>query len=456
MSTVLPHRDKHLMPVPARASLQHHDPLLFIDRQTQHIQRTLQVLIDAQSEGLVAGLGGPRQDDSFSSGSYTPNSSEPGSSRGPSTIPVRQPVQKKIGLRSAREGIFKSIYDLLKLREEEREILTFRFDERKEALIEIDEFSSKRTGLEKSISTIHNNRESQRSHELQQEARGLEEDIRELETKLFEMKAKHQHVIYEITQIENSVESKLSSYKASLSLLDSDIRNYLQNPPFQPMSSTSADQPTFYSLNPKRRTLDMAQEHWRNEQAELQKRQREVDLEIQALEEGGGVWKQVTSEVSDFEKRLKTEMRQFIQTQSQLLKPDGPSGSKSEEDRVRGILDDLESTTHRIEDHLELAEEKNWNLLVCCIAAELEALKEARELLIGAFNVSGEDLWPDSKGKSPEKGHHDDSKADPLGVDNPEPPADLLRDADGHFHDASLRSEDEDDEPDPAWLLPES
>jgi hypothetical protein len=32
----------------------HHDPLLYVERQTKHIQRNLQVLIDAQSEGLLS------------------------------------------------------------------------------------------------------------------------------------------------------------------------------------------------------------------------------------------------------------------------------------------------------------------------------------------------------------------------------------------------------------------
>lgn len=437
MSVSLAYTDKHLKPLPIRASAHHQDPLLYIDRQTKHIQRNLQVLIDAQSEGLLAGLSGPQQNDARSL------------SDSKVTVPVRQSAPKKIGLRAAREGIFKSIYDLLKLREEERELLGFRDGERKDALIEIDEFSSKKSELEEAISSIRNNPDNQRSTNLKDEARTLESEIHELETKLYEMKAKHRHVVQEISEIENSVDSKLSSYNASLSLVESNIRKYLQNPPLQPLSPT-ADEPTFYSLHPKRRTLDMAREHWTAEQERLHKRQSEVGAEIQALEAGGGVWKQVVTEVTGFEKRLRSEMRRSIQTQSQVLEADCPSGSKAEDGRAQTIIDDLQATTQRIEGQLELAEERDWKLLMCCIGAELEALREAREMLLDVFNVQES---PENKKSGPnDHDHHDDLPADPLGVDNPEPPEDLLRDTGGHRHETT----DEDNEPDPAWLLPES
>lgn len=445
MSTSFSYTDQPLKPLPIRASVHHQDPLLYIDRQTKHIERNLQVLIDAQSEGLLAGLSGPQQDD-------TSSSSEPSNKQ--VTIPVRQPAPKKIGLRAARKGIFNSIYDLLKLREEERELLGFRDGERKDALIEVDQFSSKKTGLQKAISTIRDDQDSQRSTGLQEEARILETGIHELETKLYEMKAKHRQLLHEISEVDNTVESKLSSYNASLSLLESDIQKYLQNPPLQPLSS-AAGETTFYSLNPKRRTLDMAQEHWKAEQDKLHKRQWEVDSEIQALEAGGGVWKQVITEVTGFEKRLKEEMNQSIQGQSQLLKPEGPSESRPKDNRGKAIMEDLDATVHRVEGHLDLAEEHDWKLLVCCIAAELEALREARGMLLGVFNVPEKDLRP-PESQEPDKhepDHHEDSPKDqdPLGVDNPEPPEDLLRDTGEHSHDNET-----DDEPDPAWLLPES
>lgn len=458
MSTVFSHGEHRLLALPVRTATYKHDPLFYINRETKYIEQNLQTLINAQSDGLLAGLAGPSQGDVYSNSSHTPTSSELGSPRRRSTVPAKQLTEKKIGLRAAREGISKSIQDLLKLREEEREILAYRFAERKDALTEVNEFSSKVTGLKEAISSINDLPENQRTRSLQEEARNLEADIHELETKLYGMKARHRQIVNEISQVENSVEAELSSYKNSLFMLQSDIRTYLQNPPLEPLTS-GASTSTFYSLPHNRRTLEMAQEHWASEQVELQKRQAEVDWEIAALDEGGGVWKRVVAEVSGFERRLKTAMRRFIQSQSQLMDSDGPSTSKGEDNRAKAIMEDLQDTAHRVGELLEFAKDRNWKLLVCCVSAELEALTEAREILRNTFKASEGALWPADEEESAERNSHvecEGSPTDSLNVDNPEPPADLLRDSHRDPHDDNPRSEDEDDEPDPAWLLPES
>ncbi|KAJ5920431.1 hypothetical protein N7516_011289 [Penicillium verrucosum] len=459
MSTLLQQsfRGKRLPPVPIGASMYHHDPLLYVERQTKHIQRNLQVLIDAQSEGLLSVLARPQADD-ISTGTLTPRlSSNASPSHSPPTVPTRQPAPKKIGLRAAREGIFQSIYDLLKLREEEREILVSQTDERDYALRDIQGFLSRRAGLEDAITTIHGDEESRRSKQLEEEARNLETDIHELETRLYEMKAKHRHLVNEISDINNSVDAKLSSYTESLSLLDSDIRNYLRDPPIQPLSQNSSES-SFHSLNPNRRTLDMAREHWNTEQVGLHSRQQKVDAEILALEEGGGVWKQAVSDVSGFEKRLQANMRRYVEMTTSTTESGGSTPPDYKEGLVRSILDDLEKTTHRIESHLELAEDKDWKLLVCCIAAELEALREARGLLLPAFGLPLHEEDAPLNSTTPKDSpqiddslekNHEDFRTGQLENDDPEPPADLLKDSDPHHSDA--RSE-EDDEPDPSWL----
>lgn len=439
-----------LSPMPVKSSNHHHDSLLHVERQTRYIQRNLQVLIDAQSDGLLAGLAGPQPDQASSEAStpsIIPNDSRV---RSPSTMPARQPTSKKITLRSAREGIFQSIYNLLKLREEEREIITSQSDERLNGLQDIEDFLSKRNGLEEAITTIHGDDESQRSKQLEEEAQHLQTDIHELETRLYEMKAKHRHLVNEISHINNSVDAKLSSYTESLSLLDTNIQNYLRDPPIQALSRRSGES-TFHSLNPKRRTLDMAREHWRTEQVSLRDRQQEVDAEIQALEEGGGIWKQAVHDVTGFEKRLRANMRHYVElttTEAEAAPVDYT------DELVKSIVEDLDKTTHRVESHLELAEGKDWKLLVCCIAAELEALREARGLLLPAFGLPAQEQdaplnSPGDAGNQSPRLDHDHDHTATLENDDPEPPADLLQDA---HHHSDVASRSEDDEPDPSWL----
>lgn len=452
MSTLLPFRDQRLPPVPTAASTYHHHPIVFIERQSKHIQRTLQTLIDAQSEGLLAGLGQAQPDDTSDTSSAHLSSQ---ANRPLSPIQSsRKPPSKKIGLRAAREGIFQSIYDLLKLREEERDILSSQSDERDNALHEIEDFSSRRSGLEKAIASIHNNRDSQRAKTLKEEAHSLETDIQELENRLFEMKARHRHLVGEISSIENSVDAKLSSYNESLSLLQSDIQTYLGDPPVRPLSRR-AGASTFSSLNPKRRTLQIAQEHWTLEQQDIQRRQEEVDAEILALEEGGGVWKLAMTDVSLFEKKLRVYIRRSMQLDAQAAT--GASIGDSKDEVAASVSQDLEQVTQRLRSYLEQAEDKDWKLLVCCISAELEALHEARGLLLPAFGIPILDE-PTSNSQSrqtiigPSNDHTTEHEAElPLENDDPEPPAELLKDGEPHNTDSASRSED--DEPDPSWLL---
>ncbi|KAL3466016.1 hypothetical protein BJX64DRAFT_34799 [Aspergillus heterothallicus] len=459
MSTILPQNmNQSLVPLPLRASRYQQDPMISIERRAKHIQRNLQRLIDAQSEGLLAGLGGQRLEGSVSNESHGSFLGSP-SPRGASTMPVRQPPTKKIGLRAAREGIFTSMYDLLRLREEEQELLTLRLEEREYGLHEIETFKSKRSELESSISAINGNRDSQRSKELREEGLKLESEIHELENKLSQMKARHRFVAQELSQVENTVEAKLSSYKESLSLLDLDIRKFLKSPPVNPPEKSTAGE-SFYSLKSSRRTIEMAREHWKREQSEIQHRQREVTTELQALDEGCGLWKEVVADISGFEKRLKATMRQSIQSQSQLLQQEASSSNNTNSGMIRGIMEDLSRTTDSVGQSLDYAEERDWKLLVCCISAELEALREARGLLLSVFNASEDDCHPTQERNLENRNKDTDSHShsDPLGVDDSEPLADLLRDVRSRSPEPATKSEDEeeDDEPDPAWLLPES
>ena len=454
--TDIPLLDRRSKAVPTAPTSQPDNSLLHIERQARHLQRNLQRLLDAQGEGLLAGLAGPNNDDTWSDGSPTPTPSAISSPRGAPTIPVRQPPKERVSLRAARKGILRSMHELLRLKEEERRIIAGELDGRRDVLREVDGFASKEQGLKQVISEIQTGRDGRKSGELKEEARNLENEIHELEIKLSEMKSRYRHVVNEISHIENSVEAKLSSYQASLSLLESEIRKYLQNPPLKqwPLASTDA---TFYSLNPKRRTLNMARQHWGAEQVELMKRLRGIDREIGALEEGGAVWLYIVDEVSSFEKRLKEEMDRSLQTQSHdpnLLDPQMALQNEPDENKARLIIQGMDETIHRIEDKLSFAEEKDWKLLICCIGAELEAFKEGKAILLETLRMPENPTLLPGRDPGDLKSDKEESNPprEPVNLGD-EAPTDLLRDAASSPLNGVIRSEDEDDEPDPAWLL---
>lgn len=482
MSTLFSYSDIPLSErrLPLTPSVSQDDPFVYIERQSRHLQRQIQSLLDAQSDGLLAGMRSPgyANSDVLSNESSTPPASAIGSLGGAvRTIPVRQPPRKKISLRAARKGILRSMSDLLSLREEEKQIIKDRIQQRRDAVGEVDTFSNKKAGLERMISDMENDREGQRARELKGEAQSLEHDIQELELRLADMKARHRHIIQEVTQIENAVDAKLSSYKESLSIIDSEVSRYLMDPPLQPLRPDH-EKSSFYSLHPKRRTLDMARDHWRVEESELMKRQDDVDVEITALDEGGPVWQSVVKEVLEFERRLKNEMQQSMMISKSMLS--GAENHANQKEQGERIIEDLRVTTRHVEEKLELAEEKDWRLLVCSIGAELAALREAQNMIKDIFgytednNSEKETGLPIQIGEksnsilqlSEQTRNDKDIDQHTSTFENPptitmsedehadEPPADLLKDPmSEEVKPSTFRSEDEDDEPDPAWLL---
>ncbi len=359
-------------------------PLLALERKERQLQQDLQALLDAQSEGLIGGLSGATPDDASSNGTRTPSTSVLGERVG-KTVPVRQPVVKKLTLRGARRRISSTMQELSLVKGEESQILEAEVGERDEVLKQVEGFGKKKDGLEQEIAGIEGEDESRRVSELKDEARTVEIEIHELETKLFEMKAKHRHLMAQISELDNSVQAKLSSYKASLSIVDSQVRRFLARPPLQD-AMFSQEMSPFLSLPPTRRTLEMAKDHWYNERESLRKRRGDVEIEKDALKDGAVVWEDVVTAVSAFEKRIQNEMRRLGSSQKQGQGVNDTYDSPDE--GMRNLLQQMDPIIAQVESKFKLAETRDWKLLVCCIGAELEALKEGRSLLQATLDAA--------------------------------------------------------------------
>ena len=359
------------------------ESLRILTRQDAHLQAHLQELLDAQSEGLLAGLGADPQDTASSTSSRTPIASESGrrtSSKPRSVIPVRQPQPKKIGLRSARRGISKTIRQLAEIKNEEARVLQDEIDQRDGSLSTIESLSSKEQGLREAISGIHAEPPTARIGDLKATEKELGIEIHELETRLFEMKARQRHLLREIQATENGVQSKLSSYKNALQLAEKKARSFLARPPLQ---EDGANQKRgVWALPPQRRTLEMAKEQFQEERTGFGRQIEGLMAEKQALDEGVSTWEDVVREVGEVEAMLQGEM-QNLNSSSHGEKAAGG---------MRRILERMGDTQRRVEDLLRVAEEKDWKLLVCCIGAELEALVEGQSVLGEALEASGVSL----------------------------------------------------------------
>ena len=425
----------------------HSDALVAISRQEAHLQITLQHLLDAQSEGLLAGLtGDPPRDDTSSTGSRTPTTaySNAGGLRKPrSIVPVRQPAKKKVGLKGARRGIARAISDLGSLKIEEGRILEGELSQRVEALGTVQRFETKMVGLKERIDNIKSEDTTRQVEDLKGEEKALDHEIQELEGRLWGLKAKQRQLLQEIEGLDNSMQSKLSSYQSALTLAEKESRKFLERPPIYRNKNTTATE--LWALPAERRTLQMVREQYAEEQDVLRKRFDDVETERGALEDGSGVWNEVIEDVNGVERLLREEMREM---QAPLVPEDGNDNAIG---GMRKILDHMSQARSRIASKLEVSEARDWKLLVCCIGAELEAMSEGETVLQGALEAAqrsrGEE-YGSKVSKPPITGTKSVSPVD-LSTRLEE----LGKQVSGEPRGILDRSEDEDDGPGPDLLI---
>jgi hypothetical protein len=350
------------------------DNLLALQRRARHLEQQLQELLDAQADGLMSGLSGPDAipDDLVSNGSTTPTvSSVRSGDRGADNgTDAQKPRKKKISLNAARLSISRRVRQLASVRAEELDLLDEDLRELQVTVERTEAWAQKRTRLEKKITDIESEDAGAKTQSLQTEASKLEQEIRQKEEELYALKRRHRRVLDELADTENSVEARLSSYKTSLSLLDREVSDFLARPPNMnhvPLSTTP-----FLSLPVKRRTLEMAREYWQDEYARLAEKCEELDTDRGALDEGAMMWNDVIKKVADYE----TSLQSFMQQAGRANAPD-PSR----------LIDQMDATITYLEEKLELATLRNWNLLVCAIGAELEAFVQGKSVLEDALGV---------------------------------------------------------------------
>ncbi|EXJ96126.1 hypothetical protein A1O1_01252 [Capronia coronata CBS 617.96] len=406
-------------PQPLAASslvVRHDDPFLPVERAARALERTLQSLLDAQSEGLLAGVGAGDTNDTSSAGSLTPTPSTgiataPKRQTRAKTIPVRQPQDRKLTLREARRGLVKSMAQFARLKDWELSLIDQEVAAREDALRQASNLKGQKKLLEDEIQSMNVENEAA---SLRSEAQKVEQEIDELEARLLEMKARYRQLVIRAREIESSRDSRLSSFTDSLRLNDNKVKAFLHNPPVSQSLGTARD-PGMYALNPERRTLQMAEEQWTSEVEMLNARKADVEKEKQALEEGSGLWQDVVLRVRDFEENLRTQTMDLSQSQLRALDVGGDAlspgfGTTAEDASLRIVLDKLDALIAFLQEALTQAEVKNWNLLICSIGAELAAFEQARDLLQETAGLeNSESAHPSGRGKGNlvDDGHED-------------------------------------------------
>lgn len=356
------------------------DEILVLQHKEKNLHQTLQQLLDAQAEGLIAGLSNPPVDDVTSNGSVTPTIS---SVRSQSRSPL-PPTRRKLGLRGARRALYKTILDCATLKEEEGILVQSELEHNETVLGQIYDWEDRRNGLQKEIERIEHQDNDDKIRSLQEDASRLQTEIEDMELRLSQMKNRHRQLLNEIKDLDNSVQSRLSSFKSSLALLESNIQDFLARPPTTSNAQASQD-PNFLFLPPKRRTLEMAKDYWQSHSTVLEKQRKSINKDRAALEEGAVVWKAVVEEITSFERYLREQMQHL---------DSGQRKSRFQQTNLdpSSVLSRMERTIRFVDDKLSFATSKKWKLLVCCIGAELEALRQGKELLEDALAADEDPL----------------------------------------------------------------
>lgn len=353
------------------------------DRQSE-LEADLQYLLDAQAEGLLKGLEGEAHDDTTSTGSVTPTAR---SIRSSSARETTRRVKKKPGLRSARKGLYSTMRALSAVKDDELDSISSSVRESDERLKQIETWERKRAGLREAAQNVESDEDTVRVQRLRGQAETVEAEIRELERQLEDRRVLHKRLLRQVADVENAVQAKMASYTDSLKLLEEDVRKFLAVAPGQDDCATGNimdgdGRQSVWRLPPQRRTLELAKEQYTHDREAIVTQRGEVEREKEALEEGAAVWKDVVTSVTDFERRMRDDMRAQAE--------EGQSQAEATA-RLKGVLGHMDSLIEDLDSKFEVAMERNWNLLIAAIGAEVDALRRGKEILRGVLGVEEQD-----------------------------------------------------------------
>lgn len=411
-----------------------------LQRRERALQRELQHLLDVQSAGLAAHLdstsriapGAPERlpdsrSDASDAGTATPtgdgtslsstNSRQlqnrhvifddvQGADYGQVVIPVRQPRRKPMGLVAARTALARNMSVLADLKTEEDVVLTAAIATRKKALTQLKRLAGRKAGIVDQLKALESDSQEplgQELRELGRERSAVSREIVELEERLVGLRSRKRWLDGRIEDVNNRREAGLSGYKNALKEVDASVSTLLTRPPVKPLDLEAVRPPKrdeegneipdgiaqspggveFLRLRPERRTIAMARDWWESEIRILEDRKGDVDKDRAALEEGVRVWQEAMKLVSDFETRLGKEMKGEIHDEGK-----GKNKEPTPEEVMHDQLDKMAEVITGLERLLLKAEDRSWNLLICAIGAELEAFRQADQLLRDAIRAT--------------------------------------------------------------------
>lgn len=321
-----------------------------IERRQADLQRHLQFLLDTQEERL---LQSSVEEDARTTASSVMTTVK--------VMPVRQPHANMWSLNAVRREITMAMRELAKMKKEELHLLNLEAERNTAAVGQIEAWQHRSEQVGHQIDRINEEQESQRVKSLKQEGDCVQEQINALEIRLSELKSQQRTINFERINLENAVESKLSSYKQSLKLINEETARFVQS------FSRDFIIPDDTSLHPRRWTLPMIHEQVQETETRLERRLVDADQEQQALIQGSDVWQEALAKISDLEVFISSNLRS--------------SDPHAAEDLSKTLAERIKTTIEALENYIDISRSQRWNLLLCCLGAETQALLQARAYL---------------------------------------------------------------------------
>ncbi|CUS08248.1 unnamed protein product [Tuber aestivum] len=329
-----------------------HSPLHSLQRQTEILTEELQHLLDVQSAELMSG------------GSLSTSQRPP---RNPLYSADQVPREQRITLHQARKRVLLTMRELAEIKGTEEKVYASEVAERETLVKAMRSWGDKASLLEKEIHKIEDGEEGREAQALREAKSEVEREMQGLRIRLSKLEDHHSALKYKLEELESTVSSKTSSYQSSLVTVKQRTSNFLATHRF-PSPTTAI-------------------ESWTLEREALLAKKDQAKVEAEALLEGMVLWDETLSLVYSFEDKLG-------------LLISGRRGGDINLDIMQG----LEGVVEALEQKLESAENRGWKLLVCCIGAELEAFREAKEVMKKSLGITSASSSKTSKLASVESG----------------------------------------------------
>ncbi|KAI9654154.1 MAG: hypothetical protein M1831_005508 [Alyxoria varia] len=352
--------------------------LTSVRRTEQALQRHVQIFLDAQADALLVEASDSPEFNAKNAESLRMSNAGPLDARATGKWQAQKGLPS---LSEARHGIFKTMKQLARLKEEEEVYLQQQSEEVVVQTYRIEQWEEKQKGLDAEIESMEQDHDGAQVKSLMEELDTLQNEINATEATLSELRSQQRTAHLKLSRLRNSVESKSSSFKASRSMLDSEIQRFLASRPMEVFQPTEEER-AYLSLPQSRRTLEMAKDYFMSVKERSSQSQEAAKLEREALRDGATRWKTAVNEVIEFEDRLKQEMkRQTSERSPGDIEENSDVWQAPKEPGFGALRRDMESISKKLESELTHAQEKGWGLLICCLGAELEAFKQGSELL---------------------------------------------------------------------------